>query len=117
MGRPKANVDLEAVTELAAEGNTLKDTLSAIGICKATFYNRKDILKAFEQGRSLLRVNLRHWQLASAKSGNPAMLIWLGRNWLGQSENPETDAENSQNEDALSKSLKDFAAEMNKNDK
>jgi hypothetical protein len=40
------------------------------------------------KARAGLKRRLRAVQLKVALSGNPTMLIWLGRNLLGQSENP-----------------------------
>jgi hypothetical protein len=42
-----------------------------------------------EKGRSNLRTSLRRWQLEAAKKGNVAMLIWLGKQYLEQTEKVE----------------------------
>jgi hypothetical protein len=45
------------------------------------------------KARAQLKQRLRQSQLRVAMEGNPTMLIWLGKNILGQSENPyETEA-------------------------
>ena len=31
-----------------------------------------------------MKLSLRHWQMNAAKSGNVQMLIWLGKQYLGQ---------------------------------
>ena len=36
-------------------------------------------------------ISLRRAQYQVAKDGNPTMLIWLGKQWLGQSEKPSAD--------------------------
>ena len=41
------------------------------------------------QGRESTKQRLRAKQLEVAMSGNPTMLIWLGKNMLGQSDNPQ----------------------------
>ena len=88
-GRPKINVDLDDIEELAAEGNTCEDIASALGFSKATLFGRKDIRAAYFKGRAQLAVNLRHWQMECAKSGNVNMLIWLGKQFLGQKDKLE----------------------------
>jgi hypothetical protein len=48
-------------------------------------YNFKQNLT---KGRLQLNQSLRQAQIRLAMSGNATMLIWLGKNILGQSENP-----------------------------
>lgn len=48
-------------------------------------YNFSDIIA---KGRSETKQALRRAQIKSALSGNTSMLIWLGKNILGQSDNP-----------------------------
>lgn len=85
-GRPKIEVDLDEVRELAAEGNTCAHIAAALGFSQSTLFLRKDVRAAYDAGRAELCVNLRHWQLEAAKSGNTQMLIWLGKQYLGQSD-------------------------------
>ena len=40
------------------------------------------------RGRALGRISLRRWQFQAARAGNAAMLIFLGKNYLNQSNNP-----------------------------
>jgi hypothetical protein len=40
------------------------------------------------KGRESLKQSLRRAQIKLALSGNAVMLIWLGKNLLGQSDNP-----------------------------
>jgi hypothetical protein len=42
-----------------------------------------------DKGRNNLRASLRRWQLESAKKGNVAMLIWLGKQILQQTDKIE----------------------------
>lgn len=58
----------------------------------ASTLRRKDIKDAWLEGRAELEVNLRHWQLEAAKSGNVQMLIWLGKNILGQTDGKPTES-------------------------
>ncbi|MDY4007502.1 MAG: hypothetical protein SOY94_01385 [Candidatus Limiplasma sp.] len=82
-------IDLEAVTELAADGNSMEMIANVLGINKATISRRKEAHAAFDKGRAELGVNLRHWQMLSAKSGNVQMQIWLGKQYLGQKDQPD----------------------------
>jgi hypothetical protein len=86
VGRNRQPVPSEDVWRLAAIG--MKDTEIAdwFGIDNKTLkYNFSiELLK----GRELLKQSLRRRQLAVAMSGNPTMLIFLGKNLLGQSDSP-----------------------------
>ena len=86
VGRDKTVIPPEEVFKLASIG--CKDTEIAdwFGIDGNTLrYNFSvEILK----GRETLKQSLRKAQLQVALNGNPTMLIWLGRNLLGQTENP-----------------------------
>lgn len=54
-------------------------------------YNFKGII---EKGREQLKHSLRRAQIKVALSGNPTMLIWLGKQLLSQSENPFDNEDN-----------------------
>ncbi len=41
------------------------------------------------QKQEARKIQLRGWQWKAAEKGNPALLIWLGKNYLNQSDNPE----------------------------
>lgn len=84
-GRPPVDVDIDKVRELAAEGNSLENIGRVLHITSSTL-KRHDIHEAWKNGRAELEINIRHWQVEAAKSGNVQMLIWLGRNILGQSD-------------------------------
>ena len=85
-GRPKIDIDLEDVVELASEGCSAKEIAAALGFNRATLFGREDVKEAYDKGREILGVNIRHWQIQAAKSGNVQMLIWLGKNYLDQSD-------------------------------
>lgn len=88
IGRDKKPVPSEDVWRLASIG--MKDTEIAewFGVDNNTLrYNFKiELLK----GRETLKQSLRRKQLDVAMQGNPTMLIFLGKNLLGQSDSPLT---------------------------
>lgn len=85
-GRKKQIVVPKDVYELAAIGSTDREIAAWFGVDEQTLrYNFKDILA---KGREDLKQSLRHAQLKLALSGNAVMLIWLGKNILGQTDNP-----------------------------
>lgn len=90
-GLRKRIVNPEDIYKLAALGCKDQDICRWFDINKDTLhYNFGDIL---EKGREDLKISIRRAQLELAlKDRNPTMLIWLGKNLLGQSDNP-TDSE------------------------
>lgn len=41
----------------------------------------------YKQKKGFGRISLRRSQMRLAEGGNPAMLIWMGKQWLGQKDN------------------------------
>ncbi len=89
MSRPKLDIDAAQVEELASIGCKVEEIADFFGCSRDTIHGRfsADITK----GRSRLKESLRRWQLAAAKKGNVVMLIWLGKQLLGQVDKQEPD--------------------------
>jgi len=76
----------EDVYKLAAIGSTDREIARWFDVDENTLrYNFSNIIA---KGREDLTQSLRMAQLKLALSGNAVMLIWLGKNLLGQSDNP-----------------------------
>ncbi len=87
IGRPLKPIDMELVKKLSAIHCTLREIADIIGVDKETIRNRcQDVMI---QGKSEGKASLRRRQFEVADTGNPTMLIWLGKNWLGQSDSPD----------------------------
>lgn len=85
VGRDQKVIPPEEVFKLASIGCKDSEIGDWFGIDTNTLrYNFSvELLK----GRETLKQSLRRAQIQVALNGNPTMLIWLGRNLLGQSEN------------------------------
>lgn len=90
-GRPLGSVkpiDLEEVEKLASWMCTDEDMATACKMTRENFTRRKnksrDILDAIERGRAKGRTSLRRAQFAAALKGNATMLVWMGKQLLGQ---------------------------------
>jgi hypothetical protein len=85
-GLRKKVVNPEDVYKLAAMGCTTKEIADWFDIpyntCNDNFRN------IIAKGKNDLHQSLRMAQIKLALSGNATMLIWLGKNLLGQSDNP-----------------------------
>lgn len=90
-GETQKVVDPEEVTKLAAIGCTDREIAEWIGIDQSTLrYNfNSELIK----GKGQLIHSLRKAQIRTALEGNPTMLVWLGKNILGQSDNPTDTAD------------------------
>lgn len=88
MGRPKADIDAEQVESMAAIGCTVAEIATILGCSSRTLERR--FVAPIERGRSRLNRSLRRKQVEMALAGNVTMLIWLGKQMLGQRE--KTDA-------------------------
>lgn len=58
--------------------------------------NRDTFAEQKTKGKCRGKTSLRSWQFASAKNGNVTMQIFLGKNYLGQSDKAETEAPDTQ---------------------
>jgi hypothetical protein len=86
-------INPDDVYRLAAIGCTTTEIARWFSIPEQTIrYNFSDIIT---NGREDLKQSLRHAQLKVALSGNAAMLIWLGKQILGQQENPNESEANA----------------------
>lgn len=90
MAAPKVKIDKkqrEQVETLASIGCTWKEISAVTKIAERTLQRRCGDL--FKRGQERLKASLRRMQYESAKKGCAAMLIWLGKQYLGQTEKTE----------------------------
>ena len=82
MARPTIEIDQALVEKLASIHCTMEEIASVVGCSVDTLERRfaEPIKKAKDKGKSSLR---RH-QWEAAQKGNITMLIWLGKQLLGQ---------------------------------
>lgn len=74
----------DEVWKLAEIGCTDREISQWFQISESTL--RYNFSEYIEKGRAALKRRLRAMQLQVALQGNPSMLIWLGKNILGQSD-------------------------------
>ena len=90
-GQNQKVVDPDEVYRLAKISCTMEEMSHFFGIDRETL--KYNFLPYIQRAESELRQMLRARQIEVALDGNPTMLIWLGKNMLGQSDNPtNTDA-------------------------
>ena len=90
MARPKKyDIDPKQVEKLAGYGCTNTEIAGVYG-CSADLID-KSYSEFLTKGRANLKKRLRKAQLDSALSGNSTMLIWLGKQMLGQVDRQEVE--------------------------
>lgn len=91
VGRPKGSgaklIDIEQLKQWARAGATLPEMAQRLGVSLATLNRRLELPKfrgALDIARAEMLTSLRSKQVALALAGNVTMLIWLGKQYLGQ---------------------------------
>ena len=86
LGRPKKFVDLELVEKLATIQCTQTEIAATLGVSVDTLARNKHFAEIYKRGSDGGRKSLRRMQFESASKGSIAMQIWLGKQYLGQSD-------------------------------
>ena len=89
MARPPTELNLKQIQAAAAIGCTQEDIARLVGVSERTIQRRADAREAIAQGMAVMRTSLRRMQWDKAKDGNVTMMIWLGKQLLGQKDRVE----------------------------
>jgi len=99
MSRPEKHLDWSVVDKLLQAHTPGTEIAASFDMHPNTFYRRveKEFNCGFDeycaQKRSKGKNNLRLAQLKNALEGNTSMQVWLGKNWLGQKDEPKDEKE------------------------
>ena len=91
-GRPPKVTDLDVARRAASLGCTSDEIATLLGIGRRTFFDHlvdTDLKDAIDEGRNEGRTTLRRLQWQRAHAGSDTMLIWLGKQLLGQKDRTE----------------------------
>lgn len=101
MGRPKIKIDKDnfeklcsiqcTLVEIAGFFDCSEDTIERF--CKEEY--EETFAEVFKKKSAKGKISLRRSQFKLADSGNASMLIWLGKQYLGQAEKQEISMEGS----------------------
>lgn len=84
----KIEFSLESLENLCKLCPTYEEVATFFGCSKQTIINRRnqepDFKEAMDRGYDGGKMALRRWQMQAAEKGSAAMLIFLGKNLLGQ---------------------------------
>jgi len=123
MARPRIEIDKDSFEKLCGLQCTKAEICGFFDItdktldawCTRTY--KKGFSDIFEQKRGAGKISLRRAQFRLAEH-NAAMAIFLGKNYLGQTDNPQTvtEPEAATSDDALTAALREEAAKMEAED-
>lgn len=96
-GRPRAlEPDTKTLAIIRGLGRiqaTTRECAAVLGVSHQTFMafsQRHPVVgEILDQGKQLGTQSLRRRQFKAAESGNPTMLVWLGKQYLGQADKQE----------------------------
>jgi transposase-like protein len=83
-GRPKLDLDADAIRQAARDGASMREIARQMG-CEETVI-RTRYRDAVSQGKDERHREIRELQMKAARALNPALLIWLGKNELEQTD-------------------------------
>ncbi|SRR5260370_1284056 len=96
MGKAKGwekPIDLEELKKWARAGATYPEMAQRLGVGHATLERRlkkPEFAAALAEAKAEMIVSLRTKQVSIALGGNVTMLIWLGKQYLGQTDRSDT---------------------------
>ena len=108
VGRPKKHIDYKLVEQLTSIHCTQQEIASALGLSLRKLQNDEQFMHIYKEGIDDAKKSLRRMQWDSAKKGNTTMLVWLGKQYLKQSDKQEVEATvNTSKLDSLIEQLND----------
>ena len=98
MPRKPVPIDLAELEKLASMHCTQDEVAAWFGVSQKTISLklRQKIFKAvWDTGWAKGNISLRRQQKQRADAGDKTMLIWLGKQWLGQKDSPDRTSDTS----------------------
>jgi hypothetical protein len=84
MARPRKEIDEDKLEQLASLGLSNAEIAAVLDVSPDTI--ERNYRETLDWGRNKRNASLRRKQYEIAMSGNPTMLIWLGKQFLEQSD-------------------------------
>jgi hypothetical protein len=87
MARPRKEIDEDKLEQLASLGLSNAEIAAVLDVSPDTI--ERNYRETLDWGRNKRNASLRRKQYEVAMSGNPTMLIWLGKQFLDQKDKQE----------------------------
>ena len=95
VGRPKADTDFELFKRLAGVQCTIVEIAAVMGVSHDTIQRRMterdEWRQAYADAMLTGRASIRRQPFAALANGNITMMIWLGKQYLGQRDQSKTE--------------------------
>lgn len=111
-GRPKKELDYDLIEELANIQCTQEEIASCLNVNVSTLKRDERFCTIYKKGQECGKKSLRRYQFDCAKKGNSAMLIWLGKQYLGQRDNIDVST-TKMDDDEMTKTIKEMLGKEN----
>lgn len=113
LGRPPIDMNEDLVFKLAAIHCTYEEIAAFFNVDRTVIFERfQDVVK---RGKEVGKISVRRLQIKAARRGSIPMLIWLGKQLLGQQENVEVKDESTMKKvDSMLEALMKFKIENDK---
>ena len=90
-GRPKKKIDYNMVEKLAHIQCTQEEIAQILEVSARTLQRDEEFCRIYKKGMDNGKMTLRRLQWKGAESGNTTMLVWLGKQYLGQKDKQDID--------------------------
>lgn len=107
-GRPKKTIDYDLVESLGKIMCTEQEMEAILGVSSRTMQRDEEFCRRYKKGKDSGKVSLRRMQWALASNSVP-MAIFLGKQYLGQKDNPEGSITDMSKVDELLEGIRDSA--------
>jgi predicted transcriptional regulator len=109
-GPPSANIDFQKVEALAAIGCSQEEIAAELGIGETTLKRHCSVI--LKNGTKKCHVRIRSAMFRHAVKGDPRLLVFLGKVYLGLKEDPQTVVNVSQTAVSITDQTKARLAEL-----
>lgn len=95
IGRPKIDLNFELIEKLSRIHCTEAEIASIVGVSIRTLQRNEEFCRIYKKGIDSGKMSLRRIQWDLANKGNTTMAIWLGKQYLGQTDKQELSGNDS----------------------
>ena len=88
-GRPSIDIDYEMVSKLARMMCTMQEIASFLDLSVRKLEQDEEFIRVYKKNIDTGKISLRRSQMKLADAGNTTMNIWLGKQYLGQTDKIE----------------------------